>query len=150
MAYEVTLADGAMVSDSFARVDFDLVHRFISEQSYWAEGRSREAMALAMGHSICFGLYAAEGAQAGFARVVSDRVTRAHLNDVFVLPAYRGRGYGRALVAAILEHPELRQVGVWTLTTRDAQKLYQGFGFGLLEPTGREMIRVRPPEGPSV
>jgi GNAT superfamily N-acetyltransferase len=61
--------------------------------------------------------------------VITDRTTFAYLADVFILPAHRGQGLSKALVATILEHPELQGLRRWMLVTADAQGLYQQFGF---------------------
>jgi GNAT superfamily N-acetyltransferase len=146
--YEVKLPGGWVISDDRARLDLDLVHRTLTE-SYWARGRSRVIVERSLANSLCFGLYAADGSQAGFARVVSDRAVIAHLNDVFVLPAWRGRGLGKALIAAALAHPELRTVRRWTLSTDDAHALYATFGFGPLAHPETAMVRIvaeLPPE----
>ena len=90
--YEVKRDDGWVISDDQSRLDVDLLHRYLSEESYWARGRSRAIVERSLPNSLCFGLYAPDGSQAGFARVVSDRAVIAHMNDVFVLPAWRGRG----------------------------------------------------------
>jgi GNAT superfamily N-acetyltransferase len=146
--YEVKLADGWVISDDKTRLDLDLVHSTLTE-SYWARGRSRAIVERSVANSLCFGLYAADGSQGGFARVVTDRAVMAHLNDVFVLAAWRGRGFGRALVAAALAHPELATVRRWTLSTDDAHALYAGFGFGPLTRPETAMVRIvaeQPPE----
>jgi GNAT superfamily N-acetyltransferase len=145
MAYEVPLAGGYVVSDEPARLDIDMIHRFLSEDSYWTNGRSRATTERSLANSLCFGLYAPDGAQAGFARVVSDRATSAHLADVFVLPDHRGRGLGEGLVVAVLDHPELAGVGRWTLTTRDAHRLYARFGFVPISNPEAQMVRTVPP-----
>ncbi len=64
-----------------------------------------------------------------FARVITDRATFGYLADVFVLPAHRGRGHSKALVAAILAHPQLQGLRRLSLATSDAHGLYAGFGF---------------------
>jgi hypothetical protein len=38
------LAGGYELDDDPARVDVDAVHRYLSEESYWAAGRSRETV----------------------------------------------------------------------------------------------------------
>ena len=53
----------------------------------------------------------------------------AHLMDVFVLPAYRGRGLGMWLVQCVIECPALQGVRSMTLATSDAHELYRRFGF---------------------
>jgi GNAT superfamily N-acetyltransferase len=115
------------------RLDVDLIHRWLSEESYWAGGVSREIVARAIDNSLCFGVYL-EGRQVGLARVVTDRATFAWLDDVFILDSYRGRGYGKALIAAVVAHPELRGLRRLLLATRDAHGLYAQYGFTPVAP----------------
>jgi GNAT superfamily N-acetyltransferase len=128
------------ISTDAARLDVDLVQRFLSEESYWARGRTREAVERSIENSVCFGAYTG-GEQVGFARVVTDRATFAWLADVFVVPGHQGRGIGKGLVEAALEHPELRSIPRWLLGTADAHELYRRFGFGELQESGRFMAR---------
>lgn len=129
MAWERPLSGGFMLSDDRGRLDLDMVHGFLSGEAYWAVGRERRAVERSVAHSLCIGVYAPDGAQIGFARAMTDYALRAHLVDVFVLPGWRGRGLGEALVEAMLGHPDLTEVAVWTLSTRDAARLYARFGF---------------------
>lgn len=121
-------------------LDVDLIHRWLAEESYWAQGVPREIVERAIANSLCFGAYRGEQ-QVGFARVVTDRATFAWLADVFVLDDYRGRGYGKALVAAILDHPELQGLRSWLLATRDAHGLYAQYGFAPVAPDRYMVIR---------
>jgi ribosomal protein S18 acetylase RimI-like enzyme len=79
-------------------------------------------------NSVCFGAYDGDD-QIGFARVVTDRATYAHLMDVFVLSEHRGRGIGKELMRAVMSHPELQGLRKFTLHTADAHSLYEQFGF---------------------
>lgn len=121
------------ISTDASRLDVDLIHRFLSEESYWARGRTREVTQRAIDHSICFGAYVG-WQQVGFARVVTDRTTFAWLADVFILDDYRGRGYGKALVTAVLAHPDLQGLRRWLLATKDAHGLYAQYGFTPVPP----------------
>lgn len=121
------------ISTDADRLDLDMIHRWLSEESYWAQGRPRELMQRSFDNSICFGAYL-EDRQVGFARVVTDRTTFAWLADVFILDEYRGRGYGKALVAAVLAHPELQGLRRWLLATKDAHGLYAQSGFVPVPP----------------
>ncbi len=69
------------------------------------------------------------GAQVGFARVISDFATIAYIGDVFVLETHRGHGLGKWLMQCIMQHPELQNLRRWILTTRDAHGLYSQVGF---------------------
>ncbi len=104
-----------------------MIHGFLS-QSYWAAGIPRETVERSIRHSICFGAFDEEQ-QVGFARVISDRATYAYVADVFVLPSHRGRSIGKRLMACIASHPELQDLRLWTLFTRDAHGLYRQYGF---------------------
>jgi N-acetylglutamate synthase-like GNAT family acetyltransferase len=83
-------------------------------------------------NSLCFGAYEGDE-QIGFARVVTDKATFAHLMDVFILSAYRGRGYGKELVRVVMSHPDLQGLRKFTLHTADAHSLYEQFGFRRVE-----------------
>jgi GNAT superfamily N-acetyltransferase len=146
--HEVKLADGWVISDDKTRLDLEVMHRFLAVESYWARGRSRAAVERSIAHSICLGLYAADGSQGGFVRVISDRAVLAHVGDLFVLPQWRGRGLGKALFAAALAHPELASVGRWTLSTNDAHALYATFGFTSLPRPETAMVRIVPQQLP--
>ena len=121
------------------RIDVAVVHEFLSS-SYWAEGRSRDTVERSIRHSLCFGVYEA-GRQIAFARVVTDRAVFAYLADVFVLPEFRRRGISKALMSAILAHPELQTLRGFLLATRDAHGLYEQFGFRALPEPKRMMGR---------
>ena len=116
------------VSTDQSRLDIPMIYRFLSEQSSWAVGISRPIVERAIENSLCFGAYI-DGRQIGFARVITDFATFANLVDVFVVPQYRGHGYGKQLVAAVLRHPSLQRLRRFTLAPSDAQGLYERFGF---------------------
>src|SRR5262245_58630952 len=109
------------------RLDVDLIHRVLAE-SYWARGIPREPVERAIRGSLCFGAYEGDR-QVGFARAVTDLATFAYLADVYVVDSHRGRGIGKALVAAVLAHPSLQGLRRWMLATRDAHALYARHGF---------------------
>ena len=116
------------LDDDRDRIDADAVHRYLSEDSYWARGCSRDAVARTIRDAArVVGLY--DGArQVGFARVLSDGVKISHLCDVYVLPGYRGRGLGVELVREAVENGPHAGL-TWTLKTKDAHGLYARFGF---------------------
>ncbi len=120
--------DRLRISTDPAELDVGMIHRFLSTQSAWALGIDEARVRRSITHSLCFGGYAG-GAQVAFARVVTDRATFANLVDVFVLPEQRGNGYGKALLRAVMAHPDLQGLRRFTLATRDAHGLYAGCGF---------------------
>ena len=131
--------DGYEISTDDARLDRTLIHRFLHDDSYWARGIPREIMDRAIDHSLCFGLYAGDGRQVGFARAITDRAAIAYLADVFVLEQHRGRGLGKWLIETVLGHPDLQGLRRLFLGTADAHSLYERFGFRPLADPGRMM-----------
>lgn len=125
------------ISTDQSRLDIDVIHGFL-QTSYWAKDRQRAVIERAIRNCLCFGVYI-EGRQVGFARVLSDRAVFAYLMDVFVIPEFRGRGISKALMRAILDHPDLQNLRTFLLATHDAHGLYEPFGFRALEHPGRWM-----------
>jgi GNAT superfamily N-acetyltransferase len=141
------LAGGYFTSDDKARLDIAAIHRWFTEESVWARGRTRATVERSIRLSLAIGLYAPDHTQAGFARAVTDYTLNARLTDVFILPPHRGRGLAVGLVRAVLEHPEVATVKAWTLSTDDSHGLYAKFGFTApKQPEGEmEWRRPRPP-----
>jgi GNAT superfamily N-acetyltransferase len=135
---------GYWVSDDRSLVDVDLVHGWMSEDSYWAKGRTREVMARSIEHSLVLGLYSAGGEQAGFARLVTDRATFAWLCDVFVAAEHRGNGTGSFLVQMAVGHPDVAGIRQLLMAT-PGRSLYRRHGFGDLRNRERWMERPAPP-----
>jgi GNAT superfamily N-acetyltransferase len=136
VSHQIQHRDGFTVSTDPDHLDLDAVHAYLSQEAYWSAGIPRELLARAIAGSLCFGLYEGEKL-VGFARVVTDRATFAYLCDVFVLPAYRGRGLSKWLMDCIVAHPDLQGLRRFVLVTRDAHKLYSRYGFTpLADPTG--------------
>jgi GNAT superfamily N-acetyltransferase len=130
------------VSSDRSRIDRVLVHAFLTRHTRWARGIDRARVDRAIDASLCFGAFV-DGAQIGFARVITDGVTFAYLCDVFVLPAWRGAGAARALLAAIDAHDQLQGLRRFLLFTTDAHGLYGRFGFTPLRHPERGMERLR-------
>jgi GNAT superfamily N-acetyltransferase len=78
----------------------------------------------------------------GFARVVTDYSTFSWLCDVFTDQKHRGKGVGKQLVEAIVNHESLRNTGLMILATRHAHGLYSRYGgFMPIENVERFMQR---------
>jgi len=147
---------GFLISTDPALLNLDVVHHYLSNESYWSPGIAREKIERYVQYCLCFGVYSTNGAkisvatisdnvhvayqQIGFARVVSDFTLFAYLADVFILPVYRRQGLGKWLVQSVLAHPELQNLRQWTLYTEDAHKLYQSFGFVIEPRPGKHMV----------
>jgi GNAT superfamily N-acetyltransferase len=131
------------ISTDRSRLDIDLIHDFISNHSYWGTGRAREVVERSIENSMAFGVYHGEQ-QVGFGRIVTDYATFAWVADVFVVPEHRGRGLSKWLMEVIIAHPQLQGFRRWVLATKDAQGLYEQFGFIKLHRPERWMERPDP------
>lgn len=98
-----------------------MIHNVLSPQTTWAKDIPYAMVRTSIENSLCFGGYIAD-TQVAFARVISDYATFANLVDVFVLPQHRGNGYSKALVEAVLAHPQLQGLRRFTLATGDATR----------------------------
>jgi GNAT superfamily N-acetyltransferase len=79
------------------------------------------------------------GAQAGYARVVTDCATFGWLCDVYVARADRGTGLGTSLAAAIRDHLTPYGLRRILLATADAHEIYAKVGFEPLAQPGKWM-----------
>ncbi len=131
-------------SSAVDRVNRARVHRWLSEQSYWAQGRTREVQDAAIDSSRNYGVYCTEtGDQVAYARVVTDGVTFAWLCDVFVATEARGQGIGKMLAAGVIADLEPLNLKRTLLSTGDAHGLYAQYGFTELAEPSKMMTRMR-------
>jgi N-acetylglutamate synthase-like GNAT family acetyltransferase len=142
--------DEYCVSTNTERLDLTVIHEFLSQESYWAQGISRTLLERSVANSVCFGLYhqtdddTTQARQIGFARLITDKTTFAYLADVFVLPDYRGRGLATWLMECIISHKDVQGLRRWMLATRDAHSLYAQVGFVPLDKPEIFMQRHEP------
>ena len=138
------LGDGFELDDDRERVDVAAAHRFLSEQAYWARGRELAVQELLVREAArVVGLYH-DGRLVGFCRAARCSPNLFYLGDVYVLDAYRGRGFGAELVREMVERGPFAGAK-WLLHTEDAHELYRGFGF---EQPGYKLME-RPSAAPS-
>ena len=116
------------ISTDNSLLDVNMIHQYLSEESYWAKNISRHTVQKSIENSICFGIYRG-GDQVGFARVITDKATFAYLADVFILEQYRGKGLSKTLMEFIMIHSGLQGLRRWMLATRDAHDLYKQFNW---------------------
>lgn len=129
------------IDTSRKRINTELVHQFLSQESYWAKERSFEEVKKSIEHSLCFGLYKNEK-MVGFARVVTDFSVFAYLADVFIVNEERSNGLGKTLIEYILDFPMVKDVNRWMLGTLDAHELYRPYGFTEVKNPNRWMERL--------
>jgi GNAT superfamily N-acetyltransferase len=132
------LGDGYELDDDLARIDREAVHRYLSEESYWAKGRPRDVQdELIDGAARVVGVYHHDE-QVGFTRTLSDGHAQSYLADVYVLEEHRGRGLGVELVRFSVDEGPFAETK-WFLHTSDAHDLYRKFGFA--EPGDKALER---------
>jgi GNAT superfamily N-acetyltransferase len=131
------------ISTDRERLQIEAIHRFLSEESYWAKERTKEQTVTATKNSLPFGVYKGEN-QIGFARVVTDYATFAYLGDVYILEEFRGIGLSKWLMETIVNHPELQGFRRWVLATKDAHTLYEKYEFAPLRFPERWMEKTAP------
>ena len=134
--------DEFLISTDPSLLHVDIIHKYLSEESYWAQNIPIKVVRKSISNSLCFGLYEKEK-QIGFARVVSDQATFAYLADVFILEKYRGKGLAKWLINTIQAHPGLQGLRRWMLGTRDAHSLYEQFGWTILDENTRKRFMQR-------
>ena len=127
------------ITTDTSRIDVDAALALL-RQTYWAREMSRERLAKAIEHSLCFGVL--DGTTLiGLARVVTDRATFAYLTDVVIAPSMRGQRLAHRLMDEILRHPDLQGLRRFALLTSDAMRLYEDFGFRVGAGTSTYMER---------
>ena len=67
-------------------------------------------------------------------RIISDKTSDAYIQDLIILPEYRGKGYGRQLVKKLIEHcvtNKLHWIGLIAEPNQD--EFYKKIGFKKME-----------------
>jgi GNAT superfamily N-acetyltransferase len=128
------------VSTDKTKLNLTFIHLFLKD-IYWTAGRTIKEVQTTIDHSFCFGIYL-DDQQIGFARVITDYVVFAYVMDVFIDEVHRGKGYSSILIEAMMTEPQLQNVKIWRLATRDAHHIYEKFGFKLLAHPERMMEKV--------
>lgn len=126
------------ISTDKSKMDIEIIHKYLSEESYWAKGISKEIVEKSVANSFCFGVFYHDR-QIGFAKVITDFTTIAYLGDVFILDKFRGLGLSKLLMETIMHHPELQGLRRWILLTADAHELYKKFGWNNIKDPTRWM-----------
>jgi GNAT superfamily N-acetyltransferase len=132
-----------VISTAKTDLDISLIHKYLSEDSYWAKNIPIEIVQKSTENSLTFGVFDGKN-QIGFARIISDYSTFAYLADVFMMPEFRGKGLSKWLLDCINEHPSLQNLRRWMLMTQDAQGLYVQKGWNIAKFPERVMERAFP------
>ncbi|MGX9901830.1 GNAT family N-acetyltransferase [Arthrobacter sp. SA17] len=125
-------------------MDRSRVFEWLSGDSYWAAGRSRNQQEAAMDASRNFGIYRIDsGEQVAYARVITDGATFAYLCDAYAGRSVRGSGMGTALISGVCASLDGLGLTRILLATADAHGLYSRFGFEPLADPAIWMAKTR-------
>lgn len=85
-------------------------------------------------NTLCF-VIATEGDKiVGMGRAIGDGVSDAYIQDVTVLPEYRGQGIGKAIIRHLVAH--LKEIGLqWIglISEPGYERFYQSLGFAVMK-----------------
>jgi predicted GNAT family N-acyltransferase len=108
-------------------VDIEQLQRLL-RQTHWADKRSLEGVQHMLDHTpVCLTVWQGDR-MVGFARMLTDDVYRALIDDVVVDNEFRGRGIGKGMmehIVARFRHVEELMLGC----LEDMVPFYEQFGF---------------------
>lgn len=123
-------------------LEYELIDQLTEEQiaqlmtlyrnEWWTNMRKLEDVRRMLAHTdFIFAFCEKESRQlVAFMRVLSDRVYKALIFDVIVAPEHREHKLGRALMEAMLNHPELKNVRHFELyCLPEMEEFYERWGF---------------------
>jgi aralkylamine N-acetyltransferase len=113
---------------------------------WWHENQeSRDAIAPMIRGSFCFMIARMENGQiVGMGRAISDGASDAYIQDVVVLPPYRGQSVGRKLILHLVEYClnyKIRWIGL--IAEPGTHAFYEELGFSQLEGYKPMIYRIR-------
>jgi len=123
---DIMIDDFLFTSDKTKMIYQD-IYSYLT-RSYWSEGIDIKTVIKAFNNSYCAGIIH-KNKQIAYARMVTDYTTFAYLCDVFVLEEFRGKGLSKKLLELIFEEEEFKNIRSIMLSTKDAHKLYEKYGF---------------------
>ena len=111
----------------------DQLQQLLDGHSFWAQGRSRQALRQMLQGSQAVVSGWEGGELIGFGRATSDGLYRAVLWDVVVNSNHQGQGLGRRIVETLLQAPALRHVERTYLMTTNSTGFYSQLGFEAMD-----------------
>ena len=110
----------------------DEVVELYKSAEWWQESlEAREVIPSMIRGSFCFMVARSiQGRIVGMARIISDGFSDAYIQDVVVLPEFRGRGVGKELVRRLTQHCVSRKI-LWIglVAEPGTQEIYENLGF---------------------
>lgn len=103
---------------------------------WWDEKWDPAGLAALIAGSFAFAVAidSATGRAVGMGRVISDGVSDGYVQDLVVLPDYRGRGTGTMILSTLLEHCKSEGV-TWVALVAEpgTEEFYTALGFRRME-----------------
>lgn len=141
---EIKINEKYYISDAFDKIDFNQVRDMLKD-AYWSKDISvKEIKKGANNSALVVAAYNEGNNVVGYLRVISDKTRFAYLLDVYVHEKHRKKGIGRSMVRFALNHPELKDVYLWLLITKDAHDVYKSLGFQPLQEAYKWMSIIKP------
>jgi GNAT superfamily N-acetyltransferase len=119
----------------------EAIHKWLSEESYWAKDTPFDLVQTAFDNSYCIGVLK-DGQQIGYGRFITDYATFCYLADVYIEDAHRGKGLSKKMMDIMLNLDWVLRMRRVMLATRDAHGLYEQFGFTVLKDPARYMVKI--------
>jgi len=111
------------------RLPLTALQLLLSRNTFWAQHRSlKELRKMLRGSQAVISLWS-ENELVGFGRASSDGIYRAVLWDVVIDENHQGKGNGKLLLEALLNHPNLVEVERVYLMTTNQAGFYGELGF---------------------
>jgi spermidine synthase len=121
--------------------------RLYQEEKWW-EGVSDdpETVRKIISGSHCFAIATENDAIIGMGRAISDRASDAYIQDVTVLPRFRGKKIGSRIIRMIIEKLNRDGIGwIGLIAEKNASNFYEPLGFSIM-PNAAPMLRKTPNE----
>lgn len=119
------------------------IHKWLSEESYWAKYMPWDIFKRSFDNSFCIGVIK-DGKQVGYARLITDYATFGYLADVFVYEEHRAKGLSKIMMEELFNIDWVKGLRRIMLATKDAHELYRKVGFHASNYPDRLMEIARP------
>lgn len=121
----------------------EIIGLYQREQWWEGDDDNAETVRKIISGSHCFVIATGNDAIIGMGRAISDRASDAYIQDVTVLPSFRGNKIGSQIIRMIVE--KLTQDGIgWIglIAEKNAKAFYEPLGFSVM-PDASPMLRKK-------
>lgn len=141
-----TMTDEAGIEVRLVNVwDVETIADLYRAGGWWNERWDPKGLRDLIAGSFAFAVAADQstGRAVGMGRVISDGVSDGYVQDLVVLPGYRGRGIGTMILSALLDHCTAKGVAWVALVAEPGtEPFYTALGFRKME--GHTPMRWNP------